>query len=98
MPGCDFVVRPLARQQRPRTADPATIVRTPVVVFAVVVTVVPPPDRPKRHLNFQDLVNYANRIENTLIVRGSQPETDQRQRIGADDLTCSGARVRPGPI
>src|SRR5580765_1024479 len=68
MPRCDFVVGALSREQRPRTADTVAVECPSVIVLAVPVTVVAPPDGPERHVCLEQSIDYRDGVEDPWIV------------------------------
>ena len=79
--GSDFVVRSLARQQRPEATYPRTIVGTSILMFAVAVVVVAVPAGPRGCFHFQLRVDDFDGVQNARIIGGAQAKANQRQSI-----------------
>ena len=77
-------------QTRP---DSGAVEGCTVRVLAVPVAVVAVPGGPVRRLHLQERVDDTDRVQDARIVRGAQPEPDERERVGAHELLRRAARL-----
>ena len=79
----EFVMRPLAGQKGPAASNPGTVERPAVFVLTVAVAIVAMPARSWGQIDLQERVDCPHGVENARVVCGSQPETYERERVGA---------------
>jgi Protein of unknown function (DUF1207) len=83
--GCEFVMRPLTREQRPGSPNTSAIEGCALLMFAVEVIAVAAPDRAGRRLDLEEGINRPHGVEDMGIIRGPQTKTHQGHGIGTDD-------------
>src|SRR6267142_557159 len=98
MSGGDFVVTALAGQQRPWTPLSPTCVRSAVFSLAKAVMVVATAAGSIRRINFKHSIDHAQRILNDRIVRTTDPDTNQFEKTGIDDLFRRKFNTRAGRL
>lgn len=81
-----FVVRSLARQQRPHAPLSPSFIGSAVLVLSVAVPVVAQPSRPLRQILLQHPVHHLQRIRNQRIVRAPHAIAHQLQETTIDNL------------
>ena len=80
-------MRALARQERPRAADAATVERTSISVFAVDVLFIAPPRWTIRRVDLEQGIDHARRVP----IRGSS----EARRPKRTNASASGLTVTP---
>ncbi len=86
----EFVVGAFTGQQRPRSADAGAVEGPAVLVLAVTVAAVTIPAGAGRQFDAQRGIDRPHRADDPRIICRTQPETNQRERVRADDI---GGRV-----
>src|SRR5215469_17186267 len=80
------IVTTLSGEQRPWPADPGSIKRRSVLMFAIPIAAVTIPARTLRHLDGEQRIDGAKRVQNVGIFGRPQAKTDQGERVRTDDV------------
>jgi hypothetical protein len=86
--GSNFVARAFAGQEWPSTSDPASVKRPAILMLAIAIFVIAPPDRALWQVNLEQVINHPHGVENARIVRTAQAKPHQCQRIWTDNVDC----------
>src|SRR5262245_63730480 len=86
MPGGEFVVCALTREERPRSADTPSSIRRSVGPLTVSIVVVPIPTWPRRHVDLQHGIDHLQRIDDYRIMRIPNSVPNELEEACIDDL------------
>ncbi len=82
----EFVMAALARQNRPRTADPGPIESAAVILLSIAIVIVAAPARALRQVAFEQAIHDRNGVPHEGIVRGTDAQPHQVKKIAADHV------------
>ncbi len=95
MPGGQLIMRPLARQYRPRAALSPAHVRPSILPLPISIMVVAPPARPVRRIDLQRLIHHLQRVHNQRIVRPPNAIPHQLQKPRIDQSRAPQTHTAP---
>src|SRR4029453_14716500 len=73
-------------QDRPRAAYTCSVVGGAIVLLAISIMIVTPPDRTLRQVMLDDAVDYLDRITHNRIIGRANPEAHQMEEIASDNV------------